>query len=149
MDAAGARHEIENLIQSYAERMDLADFEGVGALLEGARYGGDGMEPLAGGAEVARLLAGGIRLYDGSPRTKHVTTNVIVELGPAAGEARARSYFTVLQAVDGPPVTIVAGRYHDHFAVRDDRWRFTERIIFMDLVGDLTKHLRFDPSGSA
>ncbi len=149
MDASRARHEIENLIHAYAERMDLADFAGVGALLEGARYGGEGMEPLAGGAEVGRLLAGGIRLYDGSPRTKHVTTNVIVELGPAVDEARARSYFTVLQAVDGPPATIVAGRYHDRFSLFEDRWRFTERIIFMDLVGDLTKHLRFDPRRSA
>jgi len=145
MNPARARHEIENLIHTYAERMDLADFAGVGELLEEARYGAWGLDPIGGGAEVARLLARGVRLYDGSPRTKHVTTNVIVELDPAADEARARSYFTVLQAVDGPPVTIVAGRYHDRFALREQSWRFAERVIFMDLLGDLTRHLRFDP----
>ena len=59
------------------------------------------------------------RYPDGTPRTKHVTTNLIVEVDDDAGTATGRSYFTVLQAVPGLPLQpIVAGRYHDRF-VRD------------------------------
>jgi hypothetical protein len=37
---------------------------------------------------------------------------------------------------------IIAGRYHDAFATIDGEWRFTDRLIFSDLVGDLSHHLR-------
>ena len=59
-----------------------------------------------------------IRRYaDGTPRTKHVTTNLVIDADEAAGTATARSYFTVLQQVDDHPLEIViAGRYHDRFA---------------------------------
>jgi 3-phenylpropionate/cinnamic acid dioxygenase small subunit len=80
---------------------------------------------------------------DGTPRTKHVTTNVIVEIDEAAGTATARSYFTVFQQTAAVPLqAIVAGRYHDRFARAAGGWRFTERLIYMDLVGDLHDHLR-------
>jgi len=80
---------------------------------------------------------------DGTPRTKHVTTNVIVEIDDAAGTATARSYFTVFQRTDAVPLqAIVAGRYHDRFARAGEGWRFTDRLIYMDLVGDLHDHLR-------
>ena len=78
-------------------------------------------------------------LYDGVPRTKHVTTNLVIEL--SGDTATTRSYFTVLQAVDGLSLQpIVAGRYHDAFARVGGAWRFTDRLIFMDLVGDLVWH---------
>jgi hypothetical protein len=37
---------------------------------------------------------------------------------------------------------IVAGRYHDTFGKHAGAWRFATRHIFMDLIGDLTHHLR-------
>ena len=57
------------------------------------------------------------RLYpDGTPGTKHVTTNLIIEIDDQATGAAARSYFTVLQAVPGLPLQpILAGRYRDRF----------------------------------
>jgi hypothetical protein len=36
---------------------------------------------------------------DGTPRTKHVTTNVAIEVDEEAGTAVSRSYFTALQAL--------------------------------------------------
>src|SRR5258708_4825390 len=80
---------------------------------------------------------------DGTPRTKHITTNVAIEVDEKAGTAVARSYFTALQAApDLPLQPIVSGRYHDRFERRDGQWRFVERRVRTDLVGDVSRHLR-------
>jgi 3-phenylpropionate/cinnamic acid dioxygenase small subunit len=80
---------------------------------------------------------------DGTPRTKHVTTNIIIELDDEAGTAASRAYFTVLQAVSGLPLQpIVSGRYRDRFAFSGGQWRFAERQVRIDLVGDVSRHLR-------
>ena len=44
---------------------------------------------------------------------------------------------------------ILAGRYHDTFERFDDRWCFTDRLIHLDLVGDLSTHLHLDRLGGA
>jgi hypothetical protein len=82
------------------------------------------------------------RLYpDGTPCTKHVTTNLIVEIDDEAGTAATRSYFTVMQSVPALPLQpIVAGRYHDRFVRDGSVWRFAERRFFIDLVGDVSQH---------
>ena len=127
------RAAIEALIYRYAERIDAGDLAGVGALFDGAFV-----------AAVTQILTRLVKLHDdGTPRTKHVTTNVVVEIDDAAGMATARSYFTVFQQTAAVPLqAIVAGRYHDRFARAAGGWRFTERLIYMDLVGDLHDHLR-------
>jgi hypothetical protein len=86
----------------------------------------------------------GVILYeDGTPRTKHVITNLVIELAPDGATATARSYFTVLQATDGLALQpIIAGRYHDAFARDEGTWRFSERVIHPDLQGDLSRHMR-------
>jgi 3-phenylpropionate/cinnamic acid dioxygenase small subunit len=142
-----ARDAIERLLFLYAERMDAGDFAAVGALFAHARYGaGDG--PLAlSGAEVEAVNRSLVILYDdGTPRTRHVTTNVVVDADEAGGTASARSSFTVLQQVPGGPLeAVAAGRYHDRFERADGAWRFAERRILLDLVGDLSRHLRRAP----
>jgi 3-phenylpropionate/cinnamic acid dioxygenase small subunit len=141
---AAADRQIEHLIHRYAELLDAGDLDGVGKLFKHARYGaGDG--PLAmTGDQVAEVNKSLVILYeDGTPRTKHVTTNLILEVDEEAGTAAARSYFSVLQQVgDAPLQPIVAGRYHDRFERVARAWRFSERRIFVDLVGDLSRHLR-------
>ena len=80
---------------------------------------------------------------DGTPRTKHVTTNVIIEADEEAGTAVSRAYFTVLQARPRLPLQpITSGRYSDRFERRDGQWRFAERRVRVDLVGDVSHHLR-------
>jgi hypothetical protein len=80
---------------------------------------------------------------DGTPRTKHITTNIAVEVDEKTGTATSRSYFTVLQALpDMPLQPIASGRYHDRFRSRDGQWLFTERHVRVDLVGDVSRHLR-------
>jgi ketosteroid isomerase-like protein len=140
--------EIENLILSYAERVDAGDIEGMADLLADATIGVDGVsEGLRGREKIYGLLRSTIRIHeDGTPRTKHVTTNIIVEVDDVAGTATGRSYFSVLQAATGLGLqVIVAGRYRDRFARHDGRWRFIERRFTTDLVGDVSRHLLAGP----
>lgn len=133
--------QITTLIHTYAERIDAGDLDGVAALFADATWRSPGRaEPLRGAAEVRRAYDGVI-LYDGVPSTKHVVTNVVVEV--TGDTATARSYFTVFQArPDLPLQPIIAGRYHDAFARAGGVWRFADRLIVPDLIGDLSRHLR-------
>jgi 3-phenylpropionate/cinnamic acid dioxygenase small subunit len=80
---------------------------------------------------------------DGTPRTRHVTTNIAIEVDEEAGTAVARSYFTVLQALpDLALQPIASGRYRDRFERRGGQWRFTARRATVGLVGDVSRHLR-------
>jgi 3-phenylpropionate/cinnamic acid dioxygenase small subunit len=144
-----ARTAIEHIVYGYAERVDLGDFAAVAELFAHARYKGGGPDdPGVVGAEaVLGILESMVRRYDdGTPRTKHVTTNLMIDADDAAGHATARSYYTVFQQLDGFPLqAIIAGRYHDAFERAEGEWRMTERVIFCDLVGDLSSHLTIDP----
>jgi 3-phenylpropionate/cinnamic acid dioxygenase small subunit len=141
------RIEIEQLLYSYAERIDLGNFEAVADLFEHAVITTPGTPPGRGGRNAAlEMYTKSTRLYeDGTPRTKHVTTNIIVEVDESSDTATARSYFTVFQALDDFPLqAIIAGRYHDKFDRVDGRWRFSERMIIPELMGDLSRHLLID-----
>jgi 3-phenylpropionate/cinnamic acid dioxygenase small subunit len=138
---------ITNLLYRYAELMDLGDFAGAADLFAHARIKvGVGDGGYVDSAGILKLWEDGVIRYpDGTPRTKHVTTNAIVEF-EGDDVATARSYYTVFQQVDGGPMhPIIGGRYHDRFARVDGTWRWVERdYTLMDLFGDLSKHLRMD-----
>ena len=56
--------------------------------------------------------------------------------------ATVRSYFTVLQQTEELGLQpIIAGRYRDDFELVDGGWRFVNKHIITDLVGDLSHHL--------
>jgi 3-phenylpropionate/cinnamic acid dioxygenase small subunit len=135
---------VTNLIFSYAERIDAGDFEGVAELFRHGEITVAGSDVRHQGVEqVRRMYEGWTRRYeDGTPRTKHVTTNLIVEVDEVSGTATCRSYFTVLQQTQGLPLQpIIAGRYHDRFKFADGEWRFAQRHMITDLVGNLSQHL--------
>jgi 3-phenylpropionate/cinnamic acid dioxygenase small subunit len=138
---------IRNLLYRYAECIDAADFDGVAALFASATLRAAGMrEPLRGADAVRRLYASANRVHpDGTLRTVHLVANPIVEVDGATGRATARSRYVVFQATARLPLQpIVAGRYRDRFERADGAWRFCERLIEIDLVGDLSDHLLFD-----
>jgi len=136
------------LIHAYAARLDGGDLDGVAALFADATYGRAGGPLRRGSAEVRAALAV-VKLHDGIPRTKHVITNLVVDVDEAAGTASARSYFTVLQATPSLPLQpVIAGRYEDRFDRAGTGWRFRARVIHVDLVGDLREHLH-RPAGAA
>jgi len=133
-----------NLIARYAELIDEGDFDGVADLLGEAAVGqGDSPSLLTGRDALAALFTSTTRRYpDGTPRTKHMTTNLILEIDEEAGTAAARSYWTVFQAVEGLPLQpILAGRYHDRFERDGQAWHFSERRYLIDLVGDVSRHM--------
>jgi 3-phenylpropionate/cinnamic acid dioxygenase small subunit len=82
---------------------------------------------------------------DGTLRTRHLTTNVIVDIDEEAGTATARSAFVVLQETPVLPLQPIAtGRYRDRFRRTDGDWRFAARHIMVDQIGDVSEHLAFD-----
>jgi hypothetical protein len=141
----GDADEIRNLLGAYCERIDLGDFDGVGALFADGVLADEHGTELARGAEaVAAFYAAGTKRHDdGTPRTKHVVANSIIEVD--GDTATARSSYVVFQATAVVPLQpIIAGRYTDTFVRADDAWSFAERRFFVDLVGDLSDHLRFE-----
>lgn len=137
---------VEHLIYAYAERIDQGDLAGVGELFRHGRIDAGPGLVVEGAEEVRALYERTTRLHqDGTPRTRHVTTNVTVDLDESAGAATARSYYTVLQQTDEIPLQpIIAGHYHDTFHRVDGQWCFDTRQIYVDLTGDLSHHLLFD-----
>jgi hypothetical protein len=135
---------VVSLVHEYARRIDAGDLAGVAALFAGATFRAAGGPVRRGAEELLATLRRLVILHeDGTPRTKHVVTNLTVDVDVAAGTAAARSYFTVLQATATLPLQVViAGRYEDRFARDGARWRFADRLVHMDLVGDLSQHVR-------
>ena len=67
----------------------------------------------------------------GTPKTKHLTTNVSVVVDDEAGTASARSNYAVTQATpDLPLQVIITGHYRDTFHVVDGEWWFDTRVMF-------------------
>jgi 3-phenylpropionate/cinnamic acid dioxygenase small subunit len=136
---------IQNLIFRYCLLVDSADFEGVGALFDRADLDYDmGGPPFNHDpAAIVQSLRQGVKLYEdnGSPRTRHVCTNVIIE-PDGENAARAQSSVIVFQATpDLPLQPIIGGRYHDRFAKTNKVWHFTQRRFEADLMGNLSAHL--------
>ena len=148
---------IENLIYTHAELVDAGDHEGVAELwrhgemviFQPAGTEVDGVAPPEGSVvgydAVLAMYRRATRIYEdsGTPATRHITTNVIIEV---EGEhARSRSCLTVIQArPDFPLQPIAAGRYRDTFKKVDGRWCFARREMHMDMMGDISAHLLTD-----
>ncbi len=141
---------IENLLYTYAERIDQGNLEAVAELFTHGRIKPSPDAPaeqtFEGRARVLSMYRAATRIYgDGTPRTHHVTTNAIVEVEAGNAQGAARSYYTVFQRTDELPLQpIICGRYHDTFHKIDGQWWFDTRIMFVDLVGDLKQHLLYE-----
>jgi 3-phenylpropionate/cinnamic acid dioxygenase small subunit len=143
MAPMGDRHEIEKLLYAYAERLDLGDLDGVAALFRQATWRTTMRTDVLRGEEQVRRAYDGVVLYDGVPRTKHVITNVVVTVGLGVDVGSSTCAFTVLQArPDLPLQPVLSGRYHDEFVRDADGWRFDDRLIITDFVGNLSRHMK-------
>lgn len=135
---------IRNLLGRYCELMDAADWAAIGDLFADAELAGpDGSAIAAGSRAVADMYARGTQLHDGSPRTRHITANSIVDVD--GDTATARSSYVVFQGSEGFALQpIITGRYRDAFSRTDGTWRFARRQFFVDHVGDLSHHLTYE-----
>ncbi|PQM47372.1 nuclear transport factor 2 family protein [Mycobacterium talmoniae] len=139
---------ITDLLYRYAELIDAGDFDGVGELLGRASFAGTRSAQTSGAEAIAHLFAATTRRYPdhgNTPRTRHLVLNPIVEIA-SDRVATARSTFCVVQATESVPLQpIVVGRYFDTFGCDEHGWYFTERRVDVELIGDVSAHLMFDP----
>jgi hypothetical protein len=138
-------HAINTLLMSYAEQLDLGRNGEVAALFTYATYrvehaGTTRVSEYRGESEV-RGFCDQTRVYeDGTPRTKHVITNVNIQVD--GDRATASSYVTVFQQTEVLPLQpIASGRYLDRFERVDGAWRFADRVITGFLLGDRSQHV--------
>ncbi|MDG2027589.1 MAG: nuclear transport factor 2 family protein [Acidimicrobiales bacterium] len=142
---------IENLLYTYAERIDGGDLAGVAELFTHGRiHGMEDPSPEAvfeGRDGVAKLYDLSTRIYedDGTPKTHHITTNIRLEIADDGQTASSRAYYCVMQATDVLPLQpIITGRYHDTFHKIAGEWWFDTRVMFVDQMGDLSQHLLYE-----
>jgi hypothetical protein len=139
---------IENLIYRYAELIDAGNLEGVAGLFRRGEILSSAHNMVRSGFdEVLQMYRLSCRLYEPSatPLTKHLTTNVIIEIDQNGVNASARSYYTVIQAAGSLPLQpIISGRYEDRFRKIDSEWEFARREMIVDLIGDCSAHLLYD-----
>src|SRR6202030_1888041 len=104
--------EVANLLSWHAEYMASVDFAGATILFRqrglrlGVGRGGGGTVDADATLSLWKCMV--IVYPDGTPRTKHVVTNPIIEVDDAAGTATCRSYYTVLQHTDDLPLQVIA-----------------------------------------
>ena len=134
--------EIENLLYTYADRIDHGDFDGVAELFRHGVFRSPRGTNLEGAEAVRGQYDAVIRYDDGTPRTKHVLGTVVVEVDEDAGTAGARCAFTVFQAAGSPLQPVLTGRYHDRFERVDGTWVWRERFVYPDVEGDLSRHMQ-------
>ena len=136
---------ITRLLFTYAQRIDDGDFEGIGEHFAHATMTFEGFSEAVTGAEaITALYHRTTRRYEnGTPNTKHVITNVMVDVADDGRTATSRSYFTVLQAVPGELglQPIIAGRYRNGYERIGGHWRFSSVHIIIELMGDLGHHM--------
>ena len=134
---------IKNIVLSYVELLDLGDLDGLAAVFRRATVHVPGLETELHGADAFKdFIARSVQLHDGIPSTKHVVSNLIVEIDDDGRSATARSYYTALQARPELPLQpILAGRFHDRLAREPDGWHIVDRTIYVDLIGDVRFHV--------
>ena len=151
---AQGRFAAEDIIQRYAEGIDMGDIETVGALFARGEIVMPDGTALRGTTEVYEHYANLIIFYDGdsnvvpyergacTPRTRHITTNLICEFNNAVNQVDVRSCFSVYQNLNEKNEIVAGGRYVDRFELDLQGWHITRREIFLDHPGDMSRHLK-------
>jgi 3-phenylpropionate/cinnamic acid dioxygenase small subunit len=143
-------HAITSLLFRYAECIDRADFAGLGELFAHGRIRSSSGPAGSGwsGDQVREFYARSNKVHeDGTLRTRHLNVNHLVDIDEAAGVATVRSAYVVFQATAKLPFQpIVGGRYEDRFERAGGAWRWSERLIHVDQLGDVSEHLNLDRS---
>ena len=136
--------EITALVNSYALLLDAGDLDAVAELFEHSTWRSEPHGTVAHGIAEIRPIYEKLRVYgDGTLRTKHLLTNMTVQLEPDGTTASSHCYWTVLQnAVPRQRIDVIlSGQYVDKFEKVGGTWRFADRLIRVDLEGDQSGHV--------
>src|ERR1700730_772258 len=135
---------IQNLLHRYCDYLDRGNFEAMAALFADADVYLPGVDRWyrSDPPGLAASYREWVRIYpDGTPRTRHVTSNLILE-ADGTDNAKAQSYIMVFQSTaEFSLQPIIGGRNIDRFAKIEGVWRFSARTIESDMFGDLKSHL--------
>ncbi|HEX4217675.1 MAG TPA: nuclear transport factor 2 family protein [Acidimicrobiales bacterium] len=127
--------EIAALVHSYALLLDGGDTEAVVALFEHATLRSEPNGSLLRGSDEIRPIYERLK-GEGAPRTKHLLTNLTIDVGAEATTATSHCYWTVLREVPTGGIDVMlSGHYVDTFEKVEGRWRFADRLITVDLGG--------------
>ena len=135
---------ITKVVVSYVELLDRGDLEGLANVFARATVRVHGSaDELRGAKAYKEFIEQGVQFYDGVPSTKHLVSNLIVEVDDERRTATARSYYTAFQTHPELPLQpILAGRFHDRLERDGDDWHIVDREIYADLIGDLRFHVK-------
>ncbi len=141
--------QIRHLLNAYSFTLDSGDLDGFADLFAQGEWVFEGSAPLSGQHEVRdKLLSRVVLFSDGSPRTRHLSTNEDLRVDEDTGTAQCRRYVTVIQQTETRPLQVIySGEYFDEFA-RDEsgNWHYVRLSISRPFYGDLSQHIR--PSGA-
>jgi 3-phenylpropionate/cinnamic acid dioxygenase small subunit len=163
LNKAEARHEIERLIYGYAEALDDGDVARVRELFLHAEVSPQPGVVLRGGDAVAEMFARHTIFYDAhgpadpwapgtKPHTRHVVTNLVIDVADDGLTASAKSYVIVFQAWrDFALQPVFRNRYRDRFRCEAGVWRFAAREMLHEEFGrgDTSRHLYAQPRPSS
>ena len=139
----GDSDEITALVHRYAELLDGGDIEGVVELFADADWRSDATGEVRRGQEQIKAVYDRVILYDdGTPKTRHVMTNLVIDLVDGASVATGRCTSPSCRGStrghrsrpSSPGVTTIST------GERPDGWQFAERLFIADLLGDQSRH---------
>jgi 3-phenylpropionate/cinnamic acid dioxygenase small subunit len=131
-----SRAQLENLLARYCRAYDDGDLDTYADLFSGSTISG-----MSTHDEIVAFHRDNIYWYDGVPRTRHVISNIELDIDEVAGTASGRCYVIVYQeAPQFPLQPILIGSYVDRFERAQDEWRFADRHFEPHLVGDISRH---------
>jgi hypothetical protein len=130
--------EITKLVNSYGLLLDRGDIDGVLALFEHSTWRGNANGPVLRGRAQVRPVYERLLAAMGSLRTRHLLTNLTIEVDEGGTTASSHCYWTVLQNIEpGAAIDVtLSGQYADRFEKVDGKWRFADRLITTDLFGN-------------
>jgi hypothetical protein len=142
-DESVARASISALLAAYCHSIDDGEFRVAGHLFDHGTWSPNPDTVLTGDAVCGWLTEKVITYEGGKPGTRHMNTNISIDVDLPGGRGRSRSYVLVSQAVGGVLLgPIYQGSYHDEFVVREGMWVWLSRIIIADGRGDMSRHIR-------
>lgn len=134
------RGEIENLMAEYSRTYDSGDFVAYAQLFKHGKVGAEGLD-FKTNEEITEFHSKNIHLYDGKPNTRHVITNIRIDIADDRQTAEGECYVVIFNAAPGFPLqAIFVGTYHAKFHKIDGKWWFREYIAEPHLRGDMSHH---------
>ena len=135
------REEILSLLNQYSYCADSGNVEGLVALYEKGEWAMEGEKLYRGAEELREIAAKTIMYEDGTPRTRHINTNIELDIDVENGTANGRRYLTVVQQTDALPLQpVFSAIYFDEFIKEDGSWRFARTLVTAPLIGDMSHH---------